>query len=809
MYIKKMNKRILYLFFLIFIISGSLQAQDLLKGNNLKAINVDQLSDEQVSQIQAQLKSNNVSIDQAEAIALSKGMSAAEFNKLRSRLASLETKKSTSAPPTSNKEGVKTRQATASPQVGSESSNPLIFGSELFNNPALSFEPNQKMATPLNYVLGPGDELQISVYGVQEFNAALPVTVEGKVNIPYVGQIPVSGITIETATQKIKNAISKVYSTVASGQSKVAISLGSIRTISVTIIGSKVPGNYSISSLATVYNALHLAGGPSDNGSYRNIQLIRNNKVYRNIDIYDFLVDGNQSDNVGLMDNDVIRIPVYKNRVTLEGEVKRPGIFEMKGEETFSDLISFASGFTEVAYTASVNVIQKTDKEFKVRDISAEEFTSFKPQSGDVYKVSKILNRFENRITVIGAVFRPDQYSFTPGMRISDLILKADGLREDAYTQRARLIRLKDNLTTEIVEVNLASALAGDPIANIELKKEDALTVYSLLEFKESYKISIDGEIKKPGSFNYYENITLNDLIIEAGGLTGAASKKVEIARMVKAENIDNTNPRKVEVIAIEINAENNEQLENIKLMPYDVINIRRLPVFEQPEQVYLSGEIIYPGKYVLENKDERIGDIIKRAGGLSPQANIKGVKIKRPIKSEQIEDLNRIDLNLGEGDTIQKKLTDKVVELKYATIPVDWERIAKDEKHYSNVILMPGDEIEVSAFEEGVKISGNVLLNSEIPYRKGKGFSYYINSVGGVDNKGWKKKSYIIYPNGKADVTGSFLFFRSYPEVQPGSQIVVPAKPETKKMSTGEIVGIASVLTSLAGVVIAIISIN
>jgi protein involved in polysaccharide export with SLBB domain len=472
-------------------------------------------------------------------------------------------------------------------------------------------------------------------------------------------------------------------------------------------------------------------------------------------------------------------------------------------------LLSFASGFTELAYSASVNVVQTTDKELKVRDITNSEFSSYIPNSGDIFKVTKILNRYENRITISGAVFRPDQYSFTPGMRISDLVGKADGLREDAYTQRARLIRVKDDLTTEIVEVNLANALTGDPIANIELKKEDALMVYSLLEFKESYKVSIDGEIKKPGTFNYYENITLNDLIIEAGGLTGAASKKVEIARMVKAENIDNTNPRKVEVIAMEINAENNEQLENVKLMPYDVINIRRLPVFEQPEQVILSGEIVYPGKYVLENKDERIGDIVKRAGGLSPQANIKGVKIKRPIKSEQVEDLSRIDLNLGAGDTIQKKLTDKVVKLQYATIPVDWERIMKDEKHYSNVILLPGDEIYVSAFEEGVKISGNVLLNSEIPYRKGKGFSYYINSVGGVDNKGWKKKSYIIYPNGKADVASSFLFFRSYPEVQPGSQIVVPAKPETKKMSTGEIVGIASVLTSLAGVVIAIISIK
>jgi len=800
-----MNKLTFYLCFLLFLFTGTLVAQDILAGSDLRTVNVDQLSEQQIAQIQAQLKSNNVSVDQAETIAVSKGMPKSEFAKLRARLAATKTASASS----SNAGSVVDRKMVATPQALTVTSNPLVFGSELFNNPSLSFAPNDKLATPLNYILGPGDELQVSVYGVQEFNASVPVSVEGKISIQYVGQIPVSGITIEAATQKIKAAMARVYSTLGSGQSKLSVSLGTIRTIKITIIGSKMPGNYSVSSLTTVYNALYIAGGPSENGSYRNIELIRGNKVFKNIDIYRFLTGGDQSDNIGLKDNDVIRIPVYKNRVTIEGEVKRPGIFEIKGDETFTDLLSFASDFTEVAYTASVNVVQKTDREFKVRDVLASEFSTYKPKSGDIFQVSKILNRFENRITIEGAVFRPNQYSFTSGMRISDLVAKADGLTEDAYTQRARLIRQKSDLTTEIVEVNLADAIAGNPASNLELKKEDVLTVYSLLDFKENYNVIIEGEIKKPGIYAYFENLSLNDLIIQAGGLTGAASKKVEIARMIKAEDIDNTNPRKVEVLNIEINAKNNEQLSNITLFPYDVINIRKMPVFEQPEMVVLEGEVIYPGKYVLENKDERIADVIKRAGGLSPQANTLGVKIKRPIKNDQVEDLSRINLNLGKGDSIQKNLTDKVVQLKYATIPVDWESIRKNEKHYSNVILQPGDLIEVSTFEESVKVSGNVLLNSEIPFRKGKGFKYYINSVGGVDNKGWKKKSYIIYPNGKADVASSFLFFRSYPEVQPGSQIVVPAKPETKKMSTGEIVGIASVLTSLAGVVIAILTIK
>lgn len=804
-----MNKLTFYFccFFILF--TGVIFAQDLFGGVDLRVANVDQLSDQQIAQIQEQLKVNNVSLEQAETVAISKGMPKSEFAKLRARLAATKTSGLSSGVSAGNAGSVVDRKMVATPQTLASAANPIIFGSELFNNPALSFAPNDKIATPLNYVLGPGDELQLSIYGVQEFNSSLPVSVEGKISIPYVGQIPVSGITIEAATQKIRNAMSKVYSTLGSGQSKLSVSLGNIRTIRITVIGSKMPGNYSISSLSTVYNALHIAGGPSENGSYRNIELIRGNKVIKNIDIYRFLTGGDQSDNVGLLDNDVIRIPVYKNRVTIEGEVKRPGIFEIKGEENFSDLLTFASGFTEMAYTASVNVVQKTGKEFKVTDILANEFLTYKPKSGDIFKVSKILNRFENRITVEGAVFRPNQYSFTPGMRISDLIAKADGLREDAYTQRGRIIRIKDDQTTEIVEVNLAKAVAGDPSANLELKKEDVLTIYSLLDFKEDYKISIEGEIRSPGTYKYFENITLNDLIIQAGGLSGAASKKVEIARMIKGEDIDNTNPRKVEVINLEINTQDNEQAQNVVLLPFDVVNIRKMPVFEQPELVILTGEVVYPGKYVIENKDERISDVIKRAGGLSPQANISGVKIKRPIKNDQIEDLSRIDLNLGHGDTIQKKLTDKVVKLKYTIIPVDWEKITKDEKHYSNVLLLPGDEIEVTAFDEGVKVSGNVLLNSEIPYRKGKGFNYYINSVGGVDNKGWKKKAYIIYPNGKADVAGSFLFFRSYPDVQPGSQIVIPSKPEKNRMTTGEIVGIASILTSLAGVVIAIISVK
>lgn len=791
--------------------TSTLMAQDLLKSTDLSTLKVDYLSDSDIAKIKTQLQTNNMTIEQAEPMALSKGMAASEFAKLKTRLGEIKNdpanaKKEDVIGEAEAKELTRKQEKIVNKKV-KDTINALIFGSELFDNPTLNFEPNLKLATPVNYILGPGDELQVSVYGVQEFNASIPVSVEGKITIQYVGQIPVSGMTIEAATQKIRNAIGGVYSTVRSGQSQVTVNLTRIRTIRVTLIGSRQPGNYSISSLATVYNALFLGGGPGKNGTYRNIELIRNNKVFTKVDIYNFLVNGDQSDNVGLKDNDVIRIPAYNQRVTLEGQVKRPGIFEMKKGENFNDLVSFASGFNEFAYTASVNVLQKTDKEFKVRDINAAEFNSYKPLSGDVFRVSKILNRFENRIKIEGAVFRPDTYSFYEGMRISDLIAKADGLKEDAYSNRARIIRLKSDLTTEIVTVNLAKALEGDFEADIALKKEDLVTVYSILDFVEEYKITIDGEIKKPGVYDYHENLTLNDLLVQAGGLTGSASKRVEIARMIQSDEIDVANPNKAQLFNLEITADNNEQLKNFELQPFDVVNIRKMAVYEKPEMVTVSGAVNYAGKYVLATKKDKVFDVVERAGGLTAVANIEGVKIKRPIQAKQIEDLENVNLNLGKKDSIQNKLTKKLKEdLKYATIPVDWKSIIKNPKSSTNVTLFPGDEIEVAAFTEGVKVTGNVLLTSEIPYDKGKGLGYYLNAVGGVDNKGWKKKAYIIYPNGKASVTSSFLLFRAYPTVRPGSQIIVPEKPEVKKMSTGEFVSIAGVLASLAGVIIAIL---
>lgn len=791
-----MNKKVT-LFLIIFVLFQTvlIQAQDLIENSDLSTLEIDNLSDDDIATFRSQLQENNLTIEEVMPLAVGKGMSSEEFIKLKSRLESSTFQVNESSKPNPIRQQVAVENVKV--KTGN---NSLIFGSELFDNPTLNFEPNLKIASPMNYILGPGDELQVTIYGVQEYSATMPINVEGKVSIKNVGQLSVSDLSFEAGSQKIKNAIAKVYTTVASGQSQVEVSLSRIRTIKITLIGSKQPGNYSISSLGTVYNALFLGGGPRDNETYRNIELIRNNEIIRKIDIYNFLANGDQSDNVGLKDNDVIRIPAYEHKVTLEGEVIRPGVFEMKEGETFEDLLKFASGFNDVAYKASVNVIQKTDKEFKVKDLKDSEFKIYTPKRGDAFKVSKILNRFENRISIEGSIFRPNTYSFNEGMRVLDLIAKADGLKEDAYTERAIIIRVKPDLSTEIVNLDLAKALNGDAESNIILKKEDKVTIYSILDFKGDSKITIEGEINLPGVYQYYENLTLNDLLIQAGGLSGSASKRVEVARMMKLDSVNDENSKKVELINLEISTDNNEQAKNFSLKPFDVVIIRKMPLYEMPEMVTVSGAVNYAGRYALINKKEKLYDVIQRAGGLSSLADLEGVKILRPVDNKQIEAVQNIDFNLGSQNSDQKKLVD---QLKYATIPVDWKKIEKDQNSNTNITLFPGDVIEVSTFREGVKVMGNVPLTTEIPYEKGKSFRDYINSAGGVDTKGWLRKAYIIYPNGEAATTKSFLFIPITPKVKPGSQIIVPQKPERNKLNTVEIISIGSVITSLALLII------
>ena len=373
---------------------------------------------------------------------------------------------------------------------------------------------------------------------MQEYSGDLTVSPEGNVSIPNVGLIRVAGLTIEAATQKIKNTMgATVYNYLRSGGSKIAVTLSKIRTIKVTIIGANRPATYRLSSLATVFNALYVSGGPTAFGSFREIELMRDNKLFKKIDLYRMLLNGDQSDNVGLKDNDVIRIPSYKTRVSLQGQVKRPGIFEVLPGENFANVLAFASGFTDTAYQASVKVFAQTNKERQIKDVTQAQYNSYEPQTGDVFVVSKLLNRYANRVKIAGAVYRPDVFELTPSLKVADLIRKADGLTDDAYTGRAQIIRLQEDLTRSVVSFDVAKALNGDGANNLALQREDEVLITSKQELKDSFNVYIQGEIRKPGTFEYVQGLTLKDLIVQAGGFTDAAYKSIEIARLIKRDS--------------------------------------------------------------------------------------------------------------------------------------------------------------------------------------------------------------------------------------------------------------------------------
>ncbi len=762
-------KKRLILILTILLANNSLFSQNFLSTTDFTKIEVQNLSDQEIQQIKDEMSKKNISIETLENIAISKGMSPANFNILKSKI---ELEK-----PKSNVENGTSIPLNPIAMDAESQNNPKafksqIFGSDLFTNPSLSFEPNSNMATPINYILGTGDELQIVIYGIQEYAVGVHVTKEGKITIPNVGQLSINGMTFEAASVVIKKACGNVFSTLKSGQSDISITLSKIRTIKITIIGAQKSGNYSVSSLSTVYNALYLAGGPNINGSYRNIELIRNNKVIRKIDIYKFIINGDQSDNLGLRDNDIIRIPIYTNRVSIEGEVKKSGIFELIPGENFKTLLNYCSGFSEAAYLSSIKLIQNTDKELKIIDLTKNDFETYIPKSGDVLKVGTILNKFENRISIKGAVYRPDEYSLTDGLRLLDLINKAEGLTEDAYKNTAQITRLTSNFSKEIISIDLNKVYNGDSTQNILLQKEDQIFIFSLFDFKNSLTIHLGGEVRKAGEYPFVKNLKLYDLIIQAGGFTDLASKRIEISRLIKKDQIIENQEQIASIILVEVDSLLCDQTKNILLEANDVIQVRKIPVYTIQKNAVLSGSVQYPGQYAISNNQENVMDIIARAGGLKIDANKEAIYIKR-----------------GEYN-----------------IPINYLKISKKPTSIQNIKIQPGDELVIRKYVAAIKVVGGVNLNSEIPFKKNKSVKYYVKSCGGFIDRAWKKEVYAVYPNGEACETKSFLFFKIYPKIKPGSLINVPIKNERKERSTSEIVSLAGVTTSMA-TMIAIVS--
>lgn len=827
---------------------------NLLTGKDLSTIKVDALTDAEIAQIQVQLKQANVSIDMVESQAIAKGMSPAEFAKLKARLSST---KSTSNKSPLSKKTVSKRTTNESDSSQRQSFvnniNPLIYGSELFANEN-GFGGNENLATPLNYEVGTNDVLKLVVYGVQEYSADLDVSKEGTVLIENVGRVKVAGLNIEAATTRIRQQMANTaYPSLRTGESKMALTVGETRTIQVTVIGAQRSGNYNISSLSTVLNALTEAGGPSEIGSYRAIELIRNNKLVKKIDLYAFMLNGDQSQNMGLKDRDIIRIPSYTGRVEIKGQVKRPGIFEINGAENFKQFLQYAGGFDDTAYTAMVKIIQKNDKEKSVKDLSANNFASYQPQGGDVIQVSKILDRFQNRVKLTGAVFRPDVYELTPGMRVADLIQKADGLKEDAYVGRAQLIRLKPNLLKELISVNLAKALIPGAAENIALQREDELYVNSIVDLRDSLTVDLLGEVRSQGRFNYIDSMTVKDLILMAGGFTYAANKQIEVARLVQyGEKV--TDNQVATILKTEVNGDLsfNPGQENFVLQPLDVVTITKKVGYTNPEVVSIVGQVQNVGKYTLSSRLERVSDIVKRAGGLIGESYGEGAYIKRSrfqidtlkadesktsieeaynrkFKAQQMAERESLasivnpsstngiqnTVNLDAQNIKKKNLKDTLdilfKELNDDTyqIAIDINKIMQKPGSELDLVLRDKDEIIIPKTDNRVKISGGVLRPTNIVYREGLTIGECISAAGGISEYARRGRAYVIYANGKSKRTSSFGLFRFNPTIKPGSEIVLPETNEKKDKPLTSIIQFTTVLAQIASAIATISILN
>jgi len=812
MQLQQLFKKIVLFTLTFLLVATSATAQDLFKGNNLANVKVDQLTDADIAKLKTQLTSQGITIDQAEPMAIAKGMSAAEFAKLKARVsgaANTTGTKTTKAPegrtnnPADTADTENYTQKQPKPLI-----NPLIFGSELYTSVAPSFEPNMSLATPLNYVLGPNDQIAVSVYGVQEYSGDLLVSAEGNISIPNVGLIRVAGLTIEAATQKIKNTMgSTVYNYLRSGGSKISVTLSKIRTIKVTIIGANRPATYRLSSLATVFNALYVSGGPTAFGTFREIELLRDNKLFKKIDLYRMLLNGDQSDNVGLKDNDVIRIPSYKTRVSIEGQVKRPGIFEVLAGENFANILAFASGFTDTAYQASVKVFAQTNKERQIKDLQQAQYNTYQPQIGDVFVVSKLLNRFSNRVKIAGAVYRPDVFELTPNLKVAELIRKADGLTQDAYTGRAQIIRLQEDLTRSVVSFDVAKALNNDAAHNIELRREDEVLI-TKQELKDSFNVYIQGEIRKPGSFEFVQGLTLKDLIIQAGGFTDAAYKTIEIARIIKRDSITQQDLGATQIIVTQIDGDLSMAEASTPLSAFDVITVKRKAGYTLPESVRITGQVQYPGPYALSARNERVSAILKRAGGYTVDAFIEGAYL---VHNKTAEEKKREDENIERAKKILKDSSglaqlEAQKNMAFIKVPLNLTGILNNPGSEEDLVLKVGDEIFIPKSDGQVKVGGAVLLTTQVPYSKNNSFGNYITAAGGYSADAIKRKAYIVYANGEAARSSKFLFFTTRPKVKPGSEIIVPKKAEGKKVSTGELIGISSSIASLAGLIIALL---
>lgn len=805
--------------------------------DDLSTVRVDELSDAQIQAYLREAQASGLSEAEMEQMALQRGMPSKEIEKLRKRIEKIQGGQSMmyNEPTVPIDRPVVSREVSDSSLLTNRttadsltddyaSSDSLeIFGSSLFTGQATRFEPNLRLATPSNYIIGPDDQILIDIYGKSEAFHSLTVTPEGNIVIPYVGVVSVNGLTMEEATLRIKQRMATVYPAIRTEETRILVSLGNVRTIKIVITGEvKTPGTYSLPSVAAIFNALYLSGGPTEQGSFRDIRLIRNGKEIATFDIYDVLMNGAFAENVSLRDQDILMVPPYQNRVELRGEVKRQAIFELKTGETFKDLLRYAGGFTEKAYRERVKVTRNTDTERRIEDLLASQIEHFEPQSGDQYVVGRILDRYANRVTIDGAVFRPGVYELSSGLTLSMLIKKAEGVKEDAFLNRGYILRLQDDLQTQQIAFDVAAILAGTE-RDIELKREDAIHISSIFDLKEEFSLRIDGEVRNPGVFDYADGMTLEDLIMQAGGFRESAStKRIEISRRVKNMDALSISAQTAEIFQVNINRTFNEEA-NFKLMPFDIVVVRTEAGYETQKTVQIEGEVLYPGRYTITKKNERISDLIKRAGGFTPFAYLDGASLKRT--GRKIAKMAETERERSEKILKQQDEYERLLALRYLQqdadkanlvregrnfnndfVGINLERIIQKPRTQSDLILEDGDVIRVPKELQTVKVSGEVLAPSTAIYAPNKGFKQYINQAGGFSQRALRKNSYIIYANGSVKSTNRFLFFNNYPPVKPGAEIFVPQAPERLRIGPQQWLGFSTGLASLVAIIVTIV---
>ncbi|PWK26587.1 protein involved in polysaccharide export with SLBB domain [Arcicella aurantiaca] len=724
-----------------------------------------------------------------------------------------------------------------------------LYGFNIFNNPNISFETSLKIPTPKNYILGTDDELLIDINGFSEEHYNLPITSEGYIKVPKVGNIFVSGITIEEAKRRITDRLSKIYVGLksyngAAPNTTATVSLGSIRTIRVSILGDVVaPGTYSVSSLSRVMNALYLAGGPNENGTFREIKVIRDKKLIAQVDLYDLLTTGNLRQNISLQDQDIIQVGSYKSRVEIKGQIKKPAIFENLPNESLERIIAeYGNGFLPDAYRQVLKVQRFTDKEIKLIDLNSDLLSSFYPKSGDVITVEQILtNRIENAVTLDGAVFRSGRYSINDNPTLTKLIKRAEGFKQDAFLKRISITRLREDLTKENISVNYNDIVSGKT-PDIALHREDIIMVYSVLDLMETYTVRIQGEINLKGSapvapavtsgstgvsdtpstsavsetpigsFPYIKNMTVEDLIQKAGGLKeSAATGRIEVIRRKK--NIGKDDPAQItstigEKFNFSINNDLsiNETASKFILEPFDEVFVRSSPNYEKQQFVSIEGQVIFPGVYALERKDEKLSEILKRVGGLNAQAYPKGATLIRKFKiTKQEADRKRAQLSdLSDNSSGVSVKVEEVKEETEESIGIDLAKALENPGSIADMLLQDGDIIRIPKEPQTVRMQGEVLYPTSTRFLDGMSFKHYISEAGGFTEMSARRRSYIIYANGSVDRTRKLVgLFNIYPKVEPGSEIVVP-KLNTKTGATQQliqtIVAVSTVLSSTVG---------